>query len=512
MPKQQPSRSMTKQDTNPPRKSFERYQWLVLITLMIASFLGRLDGTIVNLALPRIIQDFGITVSQASWISTAYIIANAIFVPVFGKLGDLIGRKPLYIFGIVGFTITSMLAGLSFNLPSMVIFRILQAITVSIDYPIALSIIAFTFADRQQRAQAMGMWSGIFAAAVVFGPLLGGPLVDNFGWRSVFYINVPLGILGTFMALRYIVEPVKHIKGLANFDLLGSILLGISLGTMVLVLDQGQGWGWGSTNSIICYIISAVTLVLFLFVEHYAKEPVVDLKFFRIPTFSAAITTSFISFLGMIGALFLLPVFAQNFLGYSVTKSGYLFIPMAVCLMFAAQMGARLSRVFPARYIIAAGMFFSALMLFSFSGIDIKWTFWDMAWRLGLFAMGLGIGLAPLTNAATATVPIHEVGIASSVLALARNLSGAFGVAIFATVLTDSVTSNLLQIQKYSTIHTTNPQVIQQIYALMTVKANINAFGTVFHWAVFFMVIGGFAAFFVGEPKHQAASDHPMEL
>src|SRR5260370_32349286 len=159
------------------KKRFESQQWLILVTLMIASFLGRLDGTIVNLALPKIISDFGITVAQASWISTAYIIANAIFVPVFGKLGDLIGRKPLYVFGIVSFTVTSMLAGLSFTLSSMIFFRILHAVTVSIDYPIALSIIAFTFAVKQQRAQAMGIWSGIFAGAIVFGPLIVVPLV-----------------------------------------------------------------------------------------------------------------------------------------------------------------------------------------------------------------------------------------------------------------------------------------------------------------------------------------------
>ena len=130
---------------------------------MISGFLGRLDGSIVNLAFPKIISEFSITVSQASWIATAYIIANAIFVPVFGKLGDMIGRKRLYIFGIVGFTITSALAGLSFNYASLVFFRILQAITVPIDYPIALSIIAYTFTDMKLRAQAMGIWSGIFA-------------------------------------------------------------------------------------------------------------------------------------------------------------------------------------------------------------------------------------------------------------------------------------------------------------------------------------------------------------
>ncbi len=507
-------------DTNTPqsvqpqrKKGFHRLQWLVLATLMIASFLGRLDGTIVNLALPKIISDFGITVSEAAWISTAYIIANAIFVPVFGKLGDLIGRKPLYIFGIVGFTLTSMLAGLSFNLPSLVIFRVLQAITVSIDYPIALSIIAYTFEDKAQRAQAMGMWSGIFAAAVVFGPLLGGPLIDHFGWRSVFYINVPLGILGTVMAFEFIQEPVAKIKGLKNFDIWGSILLGISLGTMVLVLDQGQSWGWRNIRSIVSYIISVTTLILFLLVERVQKEPVVDLKFFKIPAFTAAITTSFISFLGMIGALFLLPIFAQNFLGFSVTKSGYLFIPMALCLMIAVQIGARISQKFQPRFVTAFGMFFSAAMLLSFIGIDIKWTFWDISWRLGLFASGLGVGLAPLTNAATSTVPIHEIGVASSILALARNLSGAFGVAIFATILTNSTTGNLIAIQIHSLINTTDPKLLSAIPALMITKANILAFATVFKTAALFMAIGGVSALFVKEAKRGTPDEHhPMEI
>ena len=263
-------KEVVKEIDETPKKKFKSEQWIVLATVMIASFLGRLDGTIVNLALPHIISDFGITVSEASWISTAYIIANAIFVPIFGKLGDLIGRKPLYIFGIVGFTISSMLAGLSFNLSSMIFFRILQAITVSIDYPLALSIIAFTFTDKAQRTTAMGLWSAIFAVAQVFGPLLGGPLVDNFSWRAVFYVNVPLGIIGTLMALRFVKEPVEKIKGLKNFDILGALLLGLSLGTMVLVLDQGQSWGWLDIKSIISYFVSALSILIFIFVENKA--------------------------------------------------------------------------------------------------------------------------------------------------------------------------------------------------------------------------------------------------
>src|SRR6185312_2500829 len=374
---------------------------------MIASFLGRLDGSIVNLALPKIISDFGITVAQASWISTAYIIANAIFVPVFGKLGDMIGRKRLYIFGIVGFTATSALAGLSFNFPSLIFFRILQAITVSIDYPIALSIIAYNFTDRKLRAQAMGMWSAIFAAAIIFGPLIGGPLIDHFSWRSVFYVNIPLGSLGTIMAMRFVKETVTEKVHLKHFDFEGSILLGISLGTIVLVLDQGQTWGWGSTNSIISYVVGVGSMIAFIWYEQHQKEPIIDLKFFKDRVFSAAIITSFISFMGMIGGIFLIPLFVQIYLGYSVTKSGYVFIPMAFGMMMFAQIGGRLVGRFPGNYIIALGMFWAAFIMFLFSGLDIKWSFWHISGLLFLLAAGLGAGLPALTQAATSRVPLQ---------------------------------------------------------------------------------------------------------
>ncbi len=496
------------------KKRFHPHQWLILATLMIASFLGRLDGTIVNLALPKIISDFGITVTQASWISTAYIIANAIFVPIFGKLGDMIGRKPLYIFGIVGFTLSSMLAGLSFNLTSMIIFRVLQAITVSIDYPIALSIIALTFLDREQRTQAMGMWSAVFAAAAVFGPLLGGPLIDNFSWRSVFYINTPLGILGTIMAVKFIEEPVEKIRGVKNFDILGALLLGLSLGVLVLVLDQGQSWGWGSNQSIISYIVTVVSLIAFIFVEKFAKEPVVDLKFFSNATFSASIITSFISFMGMIGGIFLIPLFVQDYLGYSVTKSGYLFIPMAIGLMVAAQVGARLSVKIPPRYLIPFGMLISALAMFLFTGLDLGWTSFDIIWRLTLFAFGLGLGLAPLTQAATSSVPLEEVGVASSVLALARNIAGAFGIAIFATILSDATSSHLSDIRRFSVVHTQNLIQLKTIFGLMVTYANVLSFRTVFLTSVALLILGGAAAFFVRDStlKLQGKNDHPIEF
>ncbi len=489
---------------------FHKNQWVVLATVMIASFLGRLDGTIVNLAFPKIIKDFGITVSQASWISTGYIIANAIFVPIFGKLGDLIGRKALYIFGIVGFVVTSMLAGLSFNLQSLLLFRVLQAITVSIDYPIALSIVAHTFQDKSQRAQAMGLWSAIFAVAAVFGPLLGGPLIDTFSWRSVFYINVPIGMIGTFMAIKYIDEPVKEVKGLKNFDIAGALTLGLSLGALVLVLDQGQGWGWGSANSIITYIVTTLSFVGFVLIEQRAKEPVVDLKFFKIPSFSAAIVTSFISFMGMMGGMFILPIFIQNYMGYTVTQTGLLFIPMAIGMLIAAPLGGKLASKFEPRYLVAVGMFIGAIAMALFSQIDVKWTGVDIAIRMFVMAFGLGLGMSPLTNAATSTVPVHEIGIASSVLALARNIAGAFGIAIFATILTNSFNSNLLALQQHTIINAHSQAIYGEVVALMAVKANILSFATVFKTAVAFMFVGSLSALFVKESKRDFEGEEPL--
>ena len=485
------------------KKGFHPHQWIILFTVMIASFLGRLDGTVVNLALPKMITDFGITVSQASWISTAYIIANAIFVPIFGKLGDLIGKKPLYLFGIIGFVITSMLAGLSTSLSQMIVFRILQAITVSIDYPLALSIIAYTFEDKQERAQAMGMWSAVFGVAVVFGPLLGGPLIDNFSWRSVFYINVPIGIIGAVMAWKYIQEPVQKIKGIKDFDIWGSLLLGLALGALVLVLDQGQTWGWTSMNSIITYAITLASFILFVFVEKRQKEPVVDLKFFAIPEFSVSLLVSFITFMGMVGGIFLLPIFVQGYLGYTVTKTGYLFIPMAVGMMIAAQTGARLSIKYQPKYVVFAGLLWSSFILYLFSGLDLTWSFGHISLILFCFALGLGLTFAPITNAAIATVPVHEIGVASSILALVRNIAGAFGVAIFATILTNSASNAMMNVQKFTVINSYNINVLQQAGYLMAIKANLVSFSTVFQVSSLITFVGALCALLLSETKQE---------
>jgi len=230
-----PTETNTKKDNS---------KWLILATLMVGTFLGRLDQTIVGLALPKIITDFSITVSAAGWIATAYILANAVFVPVWGKLGDTVGRKKVYLLGFAIFIVGSALAGASWNLGSMLIFRVIQAIASSADYPTAMAIIAFTFQNGRERAQALGIWSSVFAASAVVGPLVGGPLIDSLGWRWVFFINIPVGLIGLLMALAFVPESTG--RQAVKFDWWGALTLGAALSSLVLVLDKGLDWGWFS--------------------------------------------------------------------------------------------------------------------------------------------------------------------------------------------------------------------------------------------------------------------------
>jgi EmrB/QacA subfamily drug resistance transporter len=474
-------------------------RWWILLTVIVGTFLGRLDQTIVNLALPKIINDFGISITAAGWIATAYILANAVFVPIWGKLGDTIGRKKVYILGFSIFILGSVLAGFSWNLSSMIVFRVIQAIAGSADYPTAMAILAVTFKEGKERAQALGIWSSSFAAATVFGPLLGGPLIDNFGWRSVFLINLPIGILGIYMAMRFINESRNESLDRKNlhFDWWGSITLGAMLSALVLILDKGLDWGWLSVPSLICYAVILVFLYVFIKIEQKAKDPIVDLRFFKIPAFVNTLLNNFIVFMGMIGGIFLLPIFAQTFLGYNATEAGYLFIPMAAALMLAAPIGGILTGRVESRYVIFASTLVAAIGIYMFTFLDPKSTALDIIIPLSIMAFGLGFGMAQRTNVIASVVDAHEIGIASSILALARNIAGAFGIAIFGTILTNRVYSNVLAINNYSVVRSKNPIDIQKYIGLVTLKAQVSAYDYVFLIASLIVFIGAFAVLFM---------------
>jgi len=468
--------------------------------VIIGTFLGRMDQTIVGLALPKMIQSFGITTSQAGWISTAYIIANAIFVPIWGKLGDTLGRKKIYIIGFSIFLVGSVLCSFAWNLHSMIAFRIIQAIAGSADYPTAMAIIAVTFKQGKERAQALGIWSSSFAAAAVFGPLIGGPLVDNFNWPSVFWINIPIGIIGLAMALTFIHESRSE-KKTRVFDWWGAIILGVCLASLVLVLDQGMAWGWLSLNSIVCYLTCAISLPLFIRIESRSPEPIVDLKFFKNSLFVNTLINNFIIFMGMMTVLFLIPIFTQIFLGLNATQTGIIFIPMAACMMIASPIGGQFNKPKQIPWVIFISTLGTAVGMFFFSHLQARSTAWDIIWPLSILAFSMGLGMAQRTNIVSVAVPTHEIGSASSVLALARNIAGAFGIAIAGTVLDNATKTHALALARSSVINVLNPATYKQFVGLIMLQSQILAYHSVFLVGTVVVFLGAFTALWLKIPE-----------
>ncbi len=489
-------------------------KWIILLTVIIGTFLGRLDQTIVNLALPKIISDFHITVSASSWIATAYIIANAIFVPIWGKLGDTTGRKRVYLWGFGIFIAGSILAALSWNLSSLIVFRIIQAVASSADYPTAMAILVFTFPENRERAQALGIWSASFAAASVFGPLIGGPLIDAFGWRSVFWVNVPVGIVGVVMAWSFIHESHSIRRRVVKFDWWGATILGIAVATLSLVLDQGQSWGWLSAASNACYAVTLLALLIFIAIEYDHPEPLVDLKFFKNNLFVSVLLNNIIIFMALMGGIFLVPIFAQTFLGYSATQAGYLFIPMAFMFVISAPLGGSLVGRVEMRWVIMVSTFVGSIGIFLLAGIDPRSTAWDIIWPLMIMAFGMGFGMAQRTNAIAVAVPPEEIGMASSILMLGRNIAGAFGISVFATLLNNFINSNVLTFAKFSHLNLNNignqlsnvlptttiatpANAHATFIQLIILKAEVSGYGDVFFWAAIVMCTGAVLAYWI---------------
>ncbi len=466
--------------------------WLVLITVMVGTVLIGLDRTVVNLAIPSIISDFGITVTVAAWVATAYIISNAVFVPVFGKLGDLFGNRIIYLWSFIGFIIVSLFAGLSWNFGSLITFRLIQGFVGAAVYPTAMSLIAKSFPDTRARAQALGIWASSFAVSAVIGPLLGGYLVDNFTWRAVFYINLPIGIIGLLMTIFLIPrdKPEEHGK----FDWFGSILLAGAISSIVLVLDQGQIWGWLSMLSWLCYVGTVIFSISVYLWETRHTHPIIDFSLFKNPTIASVLTVSFISFGGLMGAMFLLPIFTQRVLGYDAMQSGLILIPMALSLPIFAPLGAWLAQKFNPRYTVSTGMIVAAIGLYLLHTLNPMMSSFDFILPLALFGAGIGLGLSPMTNASTTAVPLHQVGMSSGLLNLSRNIGGAFGIALFGTILSNAISSNVLNVSRHSHIlgHTT--VIMSEAARLIVLKANMLAYGTVFEYAAISLAVGGILA------------------
>jgi len=409
------------------------YRWWALGALMIGTFMAVLDATIVNVALAKIMTTFGVDVEKVEWVATAYMLAFALLLPTSSWIADRLGHKRTYMLALLVFTAGSALCGLAWNEDALIASRVIQAIGAGCIMPVAMTIVAEIF-PPEQRGQALGIWGIAGAASATTGPTIGGYLVDYIGWRSVFYVNVPVGIVGTALVLVVLREIPARRAG--RFDLTGFLTMSVGLSGLLLALAQGQSKGWDSAYVRTCEGLAVVGLAVFVSWELRQREPLVDLSLFRSAGFSIVNLIAFIFGVGMFGSTFLLPIFLQNMLGYPALLAGLTLLPAGLVMGVVAPVAGRLSDRIGAKPLVLLGLAFMSFSMYLNSHINLQTSRETIYGWLVLRGIGMGLMFSPMTSLALGLVPRLKAGQASGLVNVIRQIGGSFGIAIFGTLLT----------------------------------------------------------------------------
>ena len=409
--------------------------WIVATAVMFATFMEVLDTTVVNVSLPHIAGSLSVSVDEAAWALTAYLVANAVILPMTGWLASRFGRKNILIAAVFGFTAASFLCGLAPTLSALIFFRILQGATGGALQPLSQAVMLEAF-PPQDRGKAMAFWGLGIVVAPMLGPMIGGWLTDNWSWRWVFYINLPVGLASIVMTRLFIFDPPYIRKRGLGVDYWGIGLLAVWVGALQIVLDKGQEADWFASHWILALAAVAVAgLVLFVTHELTAREPVVRLRVFKERTYAAGVflmtTLGFVLYASML----LLPVFLQTLLGYSALDAGIAMAPRGLgSFLMMPLVGTVLNRFDP-RKVLACGLTVSAWTLYELGRLSLNAGYWDIFWPQFLQGAAMAMVFVPLTTATMDRISREEMGNATSMFNLMRNLGGSFGIATATTYL-----------------------------------------------------------------------------
>jgi EmrB/QacA subfamily drug resistance transporter len=410
-----------------------RAKWLTLGAMCFALFMMMLDNTVVNVALPTIQQKFGATTSALEWIVNGYTLSLAVMMVTMGKLGDVFGRKRLFLIGLTIFTAASFACGIAPNLGILIFFRVLQGVGGSIMMPGTLSIITATFQGKE-RAQAIGIWAGISGLALAAGPIVGGALVEYVNWQAIFFINIPIGIAAFLIGSR-VVRESSDPNAARSVDYLGVATLTPGIFALTLALIEGQMWGWQSGRILTLFAATVLFLALFATIENRQAHPMVDFGMFRSITFTAANVISFVLSFGMFGTIFFLTLYMQNILGYSAIQSGLRTLPTTALVMVSAPLGGKLMGRFGGRPIIFIGLVLVGLgLLLDGLRLTAHSSYVVLLPSFLMIGMGIGFAMSPLSAVAMAAVERTKAGVASGILNMNRQLGGVFGIALLGAI------------------------------------------------------------------------------
>ncbi|MDH2414057.1 DHA2 family efflux MFS transporter permease subunit [Nocardioides sp. CER19] len=419
----------------------------IISGLMLAMFLGALDQTIVSTSIRTIADDLHGLSAQA-WVTTAYLITSTITTPIYGKLGDLWGRKKLFMFAITVFIIGSALCSLSTSMYELAAFRAFQGLGAGGLFTLVLAIIGDIVSPRE-RAKYTGYFMATFGSSSVLGPVIGGLLAGTdtilgvTGWRWVFLVNVPIGIVALVVVFRTL--HVHHVKRSSAIDWMGAVALCICLVPLLVVLEQGREWGWSSGRSVGCFVIAAVGLALFVAAEAKMRDAaLIPLRLFTIRPAVVTIIASVIVGMGMFGGMMLLPLYMQIVHGATPTESGFLMLPMVAGLMAASITSGRIiSKTGRTRAFPIAGSGLMALGMFALTTISADTHLWTVAIMMLVVGYGVGNCMQPLMLTMQSSVPPTAIGMATSSATFFRQIGGTIGVAIFLSMLFGSVGANI---------------------------------------------------------------------
>jgi len=392
-----------------------------------------LDSTIVNVALPSIQRDLKVSVASLEWVVNAYFLTFAVLMLTGGKLADLLGRRFIFIVGLVVFTASSLACGFASSGQMLIAARAVQGVGAAMMNPATLSIITATFPPRQ-RGLAMGIWVGVSAVALALGPITGGLLAEHAHWSWIFFINVPIGVFA-ILAARIVIRESKDSSADQRLDLPGLVTSGGALLALTYSLIEANNKGWTSPEILSLFGVAVVGLLAFVTLEKRQRAPMLDLSLFRNRTFAGANATMALVALAMFGVFFFVSLFVQNILHYSPVQAGASFLPMTLCIIFFAPVAGKLSDRIGSRWLMGGGMGLVGISLLLFSLLTQHSSFWNLFPALLVGGAGMAMAMTPTTAAAMSSVPVDKAGVGSGVLNSMRQVGGSLGVAIMGAIL-----------------------------------------------------------------------------
>jgi EmrB/QacA subfamily drug resistance transporter len=416
-------------------------RWWTLGAMCFALFMIMLDNTVVNVALPSIQRDLHATLSALEWTVNAYTLTFAVLLVTGGRLGDIFGRRRMFLFGVVVFGISSAAIGLAPSDTALVAFRAVQGVGAAFMMPATLSIITQAF-PAHQRGTAIGTWAGVSALALAIGPVVGGFLTQQVSWRAIFFLNPPIAIIAVAVTL-FAARESRDETVSRKVDIPGIASITIGLTSLILALVQGNSWGWGSARIISLLAVAAIGLASFVIIELRSRAPMVDFGFFRSRTFLGSNLVAFIVSFAMLAQFFFLALYMQNILHYTPLQTGLRFLPATLVIIVMGPLAGRLTDRIGPRPLMTTGMLVVAAALFIQSRLTVHTGYGLLLPGFVLMGLGMGLTMSPMSTAAMNAVDRTKAGVASGVLSMNRMVGGTFGVAVIGALLTVIGTSKI---------------------------------------------------------------------